>query len=43
MKKLDNKQEEMMLNGMAARIAGQQLFNDLFQKAKVVDHRYLYF
>ena len=41
--KLDGKQEEIMLNGMAARIAGQQLFTDLYQKAEVVDHRYLYF
>ena len=41
--KLDSKQEENMLSNMAARIAGQQIFNDLFQKAEVVDHRYLYF
>ena len=41
--KLDNKQEESMLSNMAARIAGQQIFGDLFQRAEVVDHRYLYF
>ena len=41
--KLDSKQEESMLSNMAARIAGQQIFLDLFQKAEVVDNRYLYF
>ena len=41
--KLDQKQEESNLINMAARIAGQQIFNDLYQKATVVDHRYLYF
>ena len=41
--KLDSKQEESMLSNMAARIAGQQIFGDLFQKAEVVDNRYLFF
>ena len=41
--KLDVKKEESMLGNIAARIAGQQLFGDLYQKSEVVDHRYLYF
>lgn len=31
------------LTNMAVRIAGNQLINDLYQKAKVVDQRYLFF
>ena len=41
--KFDAKQESTMLGNMNARFAGQQIFGDLYQKAKVVDHRYLYF
>lgn len=41
--KFDAKQEETTLTNMAVRIAGNQLINDLYQKAKVVDHRYLFF
>lgn len=41
--KFDAKQEAAMLSNMNARIAGQQIFGDLYQKAEVVDHRYLYF
>lgn len=41
--KLDAKQEETTLTNMAVRIAGNQLINDLYQKAKVVDQRYLFF
>lgn len=41
--KLDAKQEEATLNNMAARIVGSQLINDLYQKAKVEDKRYLFF
>lgn len=40
--KFDAKQEETTLTNMA-RIAGNQLINDLYQKAKVVDQRYLFF
>lgn len=39
--KFDAKQEEATLTNMAVRIAGNQLINDLYQKAKVVDQRYL--
>ena len=35
--------EETTLTNMAVRIAGNQLINDLYQKAKVVDQRYLFF
>lgn len=41
--KIDAKQEETTLTNMAVRIAGNQLINDLYQKAKVVDQRYLFF
>ncbi|WP_308769629.1 SurA N-terminal domain-containing protein [uncultured Bacteroides sp.] len=41
--KFDAKQEEATLNNMAARIIGSQLINDLYQKAKVEDKRYLFF
>ena len=41
--KLDSKQEQELLNNMAVRFAGQQIMNDLYQRAEVVDHRYLYF
>ena len=41
--KFDAKQEEATLTNMAVRIAGNQLINDLYQKAKVVDQRYLFF
>lgn len=41
--KFDAKQEETTLANMAVRIAGNQFLNDLYQKAKVVDQRYLFF
>ena len=41
--KFDAKQEETTLTNMAVRIAGNQLINDLYQKAKVVAQRYLFF
>lgn len=41
--KFDAKQEETTLTNMAVRIAGNQLINDLYQKAKVADQRYLFF
>ena len=41
--KFDAKQEEATLNNMAVRIVGSQLINDLYQKAKVKDKRYLFF
>lgn len=41
--KFDAKQEEATLTNMAVRIAGNQIVNDLYQKAKVVDQRYLFF
>lgn len=41
--KFDAKQEEATLTNMAVRIAGNQLIKDLYQKAKVVDQRYLFF
>ena len=41
--KFDAKQEETTLTNMAVRIAGNQLINDLYQKAKVVDQRSLFF
>ncbi len=41
--KFDAKQEEATLTNMAVHIAGNQLINDLYQKAKVVDQRYLFF
>lgn len=41
--KFDAKQEESTLNNMAVRIVGSQLINDLYQKAKVEDKRYLFF
>lgn len=41
--KFDAKQEEATLTNMAVRIAGNQLINDLYQTAKVVDQRYLFF
>ena len=41
--KYDAKQEDTTLTNMAVRIAGNQLINDLYQKAKVVDQRYLFF
>ena len=41
--KFDAKQEETTLTNMAVRIAGNQLITDLYQKAKVVDQRYLFF
>lgn len=41
--KFDAKQEETTLTNMAVRIADNQLINDLYQKAKVVDQRYLFF
>ena len=41
--KFDAKQEETTLTNMVVRIAGNQLINDLYQKAKVVDQRYLFF
>lgn len=41
--KFDAKQEETTLTNIAVRIAGNQLINDLYQKAKVVDQRYLFF
>ena len=41
--KFDAKQEEATLNNMAARIVGSQFINDLYQKAKVEDKRYLFF
>ena len=37
--KFDAKQEETTLTNMAVRIAGNQIINDLYQKAKVVDQR----
>lgn len=40
--KFDDKQEEATLNGMASRFASQ-FINDLYQKAKVIDQRYLFF
>lgn len=40
--KFDAKQEETTLTNMAVRIAGNQIINDLYQKAKVVDQRYLF-
>ena len=41
--KFDAKQEETTLTNLAVRIAGNQIINDLYQKAKVVDQRYLFF
>lgn len=41
--KFDAKQEETTLTNMAVHIAGNQLINDLYQKAKVADQRYLFF
>jgi peptidyl-prolyl cis-trans isomerase D len=41
--KFDAKQEETTLTNMAVRIAGNQLINDLYQKAKVADQRFLFF
>ena len=41
--KFDAKQEETTLTNMAVRIAGNQLINDLYQKAKVADQPYLFF
>ena len=41
--KFDAKQEEATLNNMVVRIVGSQLINDLYQKAKVEDKRYLFF
>ena len=41
--KFDAKQEETTLTNMAVLIAGNQIINDLYQKAKVVDQRYLFF
>lgn len=41
--KFDAKQEETTLTNMAVRIAGNQLINDLYQKAKVADQCYLFF
>lgn len=41
--KFDAKQEEATLTNMAVRITGNQIINDLYQKAKVVDQRYLFF
>ena len=41
--KFDAKQEEATLTNMAVRIAGNQIINDLYQKAKVADQRYLFF
>lgn len=41
--KFDAKQEETTLTNMSVRIAGNQLINDLYQKAKVADQRYLFF
>lgn len=41
--KFDAKQEEATLNNMTVRIVGSQLINDLYQKAKVEDKRYLFF
>lgn len=41
--KFDAKKEETTLTNMAVRIAGNQLINDLYQKAKVADQRYLFF
>ena len=41
--KFDAKQEETTLTNMAVCIAGNQLINDLYQKAKVADQRYLFF
>lgn len=41
--KFDAKQEETTLTNMAVRIAGNQLINDLYQKAKDADQRYLFF
>ena len=41
--KFDAKQEEATLTNMAVRIAGNQLINALYQKAKVVAQRYLFF
>lgn len=41
--KFDAKQEETTLTNMAVRIAGNQLINDLYQRAKVADQRYLFF
>lgn len=43
--KFDAKQEEttLTMTNMAVRIAGNQLINDLYQKAKVADQRYLFF
>ena len=41
--KFDAKQEEATLNNMAVRIVESQLINDLYQKAKVEDKRYLFF
>lgn len=41
--KFDAKQEEATLNNMAVRIVGSQLINDLYQKAKIEDKRYLFF
>ena len=41
--KMDSKKEENMLSNMAIQVAARQLMNDLYQRAEVVDHRYLYF
>ncbi|WP_417130100.1 peptidylprolyl isomerase [Phocaeicola sp.] len=41
--KFDAKQEEATLTNMAERIAGNQIINDLYQKAKYLDQRYLFF
>lgn len=41
--KFDAKQEEATLSNMAVRIVGSQMINDLYQKAKVEDKRYLFF
>ena len=38
--KFDAKQEETTLTNMAVRIAGNQIINELYQKAKVVAQRY---
>ena len=39
----DSKQEETSLANMTSRFVTNQLINDLYQKAKVTDRRYLFF
>lgn len=39
----DAKKEETTLANMAANIVSRQFMNDLYQRGKVEDKRYLYF